>query len=104
MMDTAELLKVFNNHRGDAIVIPGTGCRHWANLSRQPNRDLPLGDPAMGRHATSALRLGLALPHHKIVLFDSEGDILMVMCALATIAEQQPKNLYHCMLDNEVYA
>src|SRR5688572_7700276 len=104
MMDTAELLRVFNNHRGNAIVIPGRGGKHWVSISQQPNRDLPLGDPAMGGHASFALGLALARPDLKIVLFDSEGDILMGMGALATIAEQQPKNLYHFMLDNEVYA
>jgi phosphonopyruvate decarboxylase len=104
MMDTAELLKVFKNHRGNAIVIPGRGGRHWVHISQQPNRDLPLGDPAMGGHSSFALGLALARPDLKIVLFDSEGDILMGMGALATIAEQQPRNLYHFMLDNEVYA
>jgi thiamine pyrophosphate-dependent acetolactate synthase large subunit-like protein len=104
MIDTAELLKVFNAHRGNAIVIPGRGGKHWVDISKQPNRDLPLGDPAMGGHASFALGLALARPDLKIVLFDSEGDILMGMGALATIAEQQPKNLYHFMLDNEVYA
>jgi len=38
------------------------------------------------------------------VLFDSDGDIQMGMGILATIAEQQPKNFYHFMLDNEIYA
>jgi thiamine pyrophosphate-dependent acetolactate synthase large subunit-like protein len=104
MIDTAELLKVFQNHRGNAIVVPGRGGRHWVGISKQPNRDLPLGDPAMGGHASFALGLALARPDQKIVLFDSEGDILMGMGALATIAEQQPKNLYHFMLDNECYA
>lgn len=38
------------------------------------------------------------------MLFDSDGDIQMGMGILVTIAEQQPKNFYHFMLDNEVYA
>ena len=104
MIDIAEMLKVFNKHRGDAIVIPGRGGRHWVNISTQPNRDLPLGDPAMGGHASFALGLALARPDRKVVIFDSEGDVLMGMGALATIAEQQPKNLYHFLLDNECYA
>ena len=39
-----------------------------------------------------------------MVLFDSEGDVLMGMGALPTIAEKAPENLYHFMLDNGVYA
>ena len=104
MMDTAELLKVYNRHRGDAIVVPGRGGKHWVNISDKRSRDLELGDPAMGGHASFALGLALALPREKIVLFDSDGDIQMGMGILVTIAEQQPKNFYHFMLDNEVYA
>ena len=104
MMKTAEMLEVFNKLRGDAIVIPGRGGRHWVNMSDQPNRDLPLGDPAMGDHASFALGLALALPEERVVLFDSEGDVLMGMGALPTIAEKAPANLYHFMLDNGVYA
>jgi thiamine pyrophosphate-dependent acetolactate synthase large subunit-like protein len=104
MMDTAELLEVFNRYRGDSIVVPGRGGRHWVTISTKPNRDLPLGDPSMGGHASFAMGLALAQPKQKIVLFDSDGDIQMGMGILATIAEQQPRNFYHFMLDNECYA
>ncbi len=104
MMNTADLLNIFNRHRGDAIVIPGRGGRHWVNISDQPDLDVPLGDPAMGGHASFALGLALAQPQRRVVLFDSEGDIMMAMGVLATIAEQKPANLYHFMLDNECYA
>jgi thiamine pyrophosphate-dependent acetolactate synthase large subunit-like protein len=104
MMDTAEVLKVYNRHRGDAIVVPGRGGRHWVNISEKRNRDLELGDPAMGGHASFAMGLALALPGERIVLFDSDGDLQMGMGILATIAEQQPRNFHHFMLDNEVYA
>ena len=103
-MKTAEMLQVFNRLRGDAIVIPGRGGRYWVGMSDQPNRDVPLGDPAMGGHASFALGLALALPEQRVVLFDSEGDVLMGMGALPTIADKAPRNLYHFMLDNGVYA
>ena len=103
-MMTAEMLEAFNKHRGDAVVIPGRGGRHWVSISDQPDRDLPLGDPAMGGHASFALGLALALPDERVVLFDSEGDVLMGMGALPTIADKAPGNLYHFMLDNGVYA
>lgn len=104
MIQTAEMLKVFNRHRGDALVIPGRGGRHWVNISTQPSRDLPLGDPAMGGHAMFGLGLALARPQNKVVLFDSEGDILMSMGVLPTIADLSPPNFYHFLLDNECYA
>jgi thiamine pyrophosphate-dependent acetolactate synthase large subunit-like protein len=104
MMDTADILRAFSRHRGNAIVVPGRGGRHWVEISDKPNRDVPLGDPAMGGHASFAMGLALAQPGEKIVLFDSDGDIQMSLGILATIAEQQPKNFYHFMLDNECYA
>jgi thiamine pyrophosphate-dependent acetolactate synthase large subunit-like protein len=103
MMHTAELLKVFAQHRGDAIVISGRGGRHWMQIS-DTALDMPLGDPAMGGHSGFALGLALARPDRRVVLFDSEGDILMSLGQLPTIAEQAPANFYHFILDNEVYA
>src|SRR4051794_18048195 len=103
MMHTVDLLKVFAEHRGDAIVISGRGGRHWITLS-DTALDIPLGDPAMGGHAGFALGLALAQPDRRVVLFDSEGDILMSLGMLATIAEQAPPNFYHLLLDNECYA
>src|ERR1700709_2225980 len=103
MMHTADVLKVFSEHRGDSIVISGRGGRHWIGIS-DTTLDIPLGDPAMGGHAGFGLGLALAQPNKRVVLFDSEGDILMSLGQLATIAEQAPANFYHFILDNEVYA
>jgi thiamine pyrophosphate-dependent acetolactate synthase large subunit-like protein len=104
MMRIAEALEAFRPHRGDAIVVPGRGGRYWVEQTARPELDVPLGDPAMGGHAGFALGLALGRPERKMVLFDSEGDILMSLGMLATIAEQAPANLYHFLLDNEVYA
>jgi sulfopyruvate decarboxylase subunit beta len=101
MFQTADMLKIFQRYRGDAIVIPGRGGRHCSTHSQ---RDIPLGDPAMGGHASFALGLALAQPGKKVILFDSDGDILMNLGILTTIAEQAPKNFYHFLLDNECYA
>lgn len=104
MIDTAEMLRLFQKHRGDAIVVPGRGGRHWVSISTRPDLDVPLGDPAMGGHAAFAFGLALARPQNRIVLFDSEGDLLMGLGVLPTIAEHAPANFYHFLLDNECYA
>jgi len=104
MIETAEMLKIFQQYRGDAIVIPRRASQHWTQISTQPKLDLPLGDPGMGGHASFGFGLALARPERKVVLFDSEGDVLMGLGILPTIAEHQPKNFYHFMLDNECYA
>ena len=104
MLETADMLRVFQQYRGDAFVVPARIARHWTHISTRPMRDVPLGDPAMGGHASFVFGLALAQPDKKFVLFDSEGDVLMSTVILATIAEHQPKNFYHFMLDNECYA
>ncbi len=104
MMQAEEILKAFAPHRGNAIVVSGRSSKHWAKISTLPNRDLALGDPAMGGHASFALGLALAQPNLKVVLFDSEGDLQMSMGVLSMVGEQRPKNFYHFVLDNECYA
>jgi len=103
MFNTADMLKIFAKHRGDAIVVSGRGGKHWINVS-DTALDIPLGDPAMGGHCGFAFGLAMALPHRKVVLFDSEGDLQMSLGILLSVAEQKPENFYHFVLDNEVYA
>jgi thiamine pyrophosphate-dependent acetolactate synthase large subunit-like protein len=104
MMYTVDMLKAFAPFRKNAIVVPGRGGRYWVDLTEHPNLDLPLGDPAMGGHAGFGLGLALAQPDKTVVLFDSEGDLLMALGMLVTIAEQAPANFYHFLIDNECYA
>lgn len=104
MIETAEILKVFQQYRGDAIVVPGKGARYWNDISTRPNRDVHLFPAAMGGRSSFAFGLALAQPDKKVVLFDTEGDLLMGLGTLSTVAEHQPKNFYHFLLDNECYA
>jgi thiamine pyrophosphate-dependent acetolactate synthase large subunit-like protein len=104
MMHTADMLRAFAPFRGDAIVVPGRGGRYWSDITNRPSLDVPVGDPAMGGHAGFALGLALARPHKRLILFDSEGDVLMSLGMLVTIAEQQPANFYHFLIDNGCYA
>src|SRR5262245_54305935 len=83
MMRIAEALEVFRPHRGDTLVVPGRGGRYWIEQTDKQKLDAPLGDPAMGGHAGFGLGLALARPERKLVLFDSEGDILMSLGMLA---------------------
>jgi len=104
MMQMADLLKVFKEYRGDAIVVPGKGTPYWAELTTCPELDVPLRPAAMGGRAAFAFGLALAQPQRKVLLFDSEGDMMMGLNILPTIAEHAPKNFYHFLLDNECYA
>ena len=104
MFDAADMFKAFQDHRGKAIVIPtGTAGRHWREFSTDEKRDMNLGG-AMGQTTSVALGLALSLPDEKIVLFDSEGALLMNLGILPTIAGKKPKNFFHFVMDNGCYA
>lgn len=104
MIEPTEVFRVFQEHRGDAIVIPtGTSGRFWADHTTNQKRDLVMGG-AMGQTTSTALGLALSLPEEKVVLFDSEGALTMNMGILATIAGKKPKNFLHILMDNECYA
>jgi len=104
MISAADVFRVFQPHRGNAIVVPtGTAGRHWRDFSTNEKRDLTLGG-AMGQTTAAALGVALALPHESVVLFDAEGALLMNLGILATVAGKQPPNFYHFLLDNECYA
>jgi len=57
----------------------------------------------LGCTSSVALGLALALPHRKVAAFDGDGSLLLNLGSLATIANQQPKNLIHVVFDNECY-
>ena len=104
MIKAADVFRVFQTHRGNAIVIPtGTSGRQWRDFSTNEKRDLTLGG-AMGQTTSAALGVALGLPNEQVVLFDAEGALLMNMGVLATIAGKQPRNFYHFLLDNGCYA
>jgi sulfopyruvate decarboxylase subunit beta len=104
MIKAADVFRVFQTHRGNAIVIPtGTSGRQWRDFSTNEKRDLTMGG-AMGQTTAAALGIALGLPNEQVVLFDAEGALLMNMGVLATIAGKQPRNFYHFLLDNGCYA
>ena len=105
MVKAEEIMEIFNKHRGDAIIFTaGTaGYKTWPGISNNQSRDAIIGG-AMGASPAIALGFALSQPNQKIVLFDAEGSLLMNLGVLSTIAEQNPENFYHILLDNETYA
>ncbi|MCH8206319.1 MAG: thiamine pyrophosphate-binding protein [Chloroflexi bacterium] len=106
MIEATDVFEVFEKHRGDAIVLAGglSGYKHWHEYSTNQKRDVGNFVGTMGAIAPAALGVALAQPDEKVVLFDSEGSLLMNLGLLATTADQAPRNFYHFLLDNESYA
>jgi thiamine pyrophosphate-dependent acetolactate synthase large subunit-like protein len=89
--------------RGDWRVVSGWGASSWdvAATGNSP-LDFPLWG-GMGGAAMIGLGLALAQPDRKVLVLTGDGEQLMGMGSLATIAVQKPKNLRLVVLDNERY-
>ncbi len=89
--------------RGDTLVIGGLGAPAW-DITHAGDHELnfPLWG-AMGGAAMLGLGLALAQPKRRVLVLTGDGEMLMGLGALATIAVQRPRNLYIVVLDNERY-
>ena len=104
MIDQIEMMRLIENLRGDAIVVPAMRANvGWSQVSNNIDRDVPASG-AMGKTCSFALGLALARPETKIIVFDGDGSLLMNLGALVTTATKAPKNFYHFVMDNGVYA
>jgi thiamine pyrophosphate-dependent acetolactate synthase large subunit-like protein len=88
---------------GELLVIAGLGSTAWDVTAAG---DRPLNIPlwgAMGGAAMVGLGLALAQPERRILVITGDGELLMGLGSLATIAVQRPANLALVVFDNERY-
>jgi len=89
--------------RGDLLVVAGLGAPAWdVAAAGDSANDFPLW-AAMGGAAMIGLGLALAQPARRVLVVTGDGEMLMGLGSLATIAAQKPANLAICVLDNERY-
>ncbi len=89
--------------RGGLLVVTGLGAPSWdATAAGDHALTFPLWG-AMGGAASIGLGLALAQPTRRVLVVTGDGEMLMGLGALATIAVQQPANLALVVLDNERY-
>lgn len=89
--------------RGDLLVVAGLGSSAWDCTAAG---DHPLTFPlwgGMGQAAMTGLGLALAQPKRRVLVVTGDGELLMGMGSLATIAVQRPRNLTIVVLDNGRY-
>ena len=89
--------------RKDLLVVGGLGASAW-DITAVGDHDLsiPLWG-AMGGAAMIGLGIALAQPDKSVLVVTGDGEMLMGIGSLLTIAVQKPKNLTVVMLDNERY-
>jgi len=102
-LDRRRVVRALLERRGELLVVAGLGSSAWDCTAAG---DHPLTFPlwgAMGSACTIGLGLALAQPRRRVLVVTGDGEMLMGLGSLATIAVQRPANLAIVVLDNERY-
>ena len=102
-LDRRQAVAALLRDPGDLLVVAGLGAPNWDATAAG---DRPLNFclwGAMGGAAMIGLGLALAQPGRRVLVLTGDGEMLMGLGALATIAVQAPPNLAVAVLDNGRY-
>ncbi|HKS06632.1 MAG TPA: thiamine pyrophosphate-dependent enzyme [Gemmatimonadaceae bacterium] len=102
-LDRRDVVRDLLTDRGNTLVVAGLGAPAW-DVTAAGDHDLtfPMWG-AMGGAAMVGLGLALAQPRRRVLVITGDGEMLMGLGSLATIAVQAPRNLRIVVLDNERY-
>lgn len=102
-LDRRQAVKRLLADRGDMLVVTGLGSPTYdVAAAGEDDRNFYLWG-AMGSAAPIGLGLALAQPSKRVLVVTGDGELLMGLGALASIAAQRPANLAIVVLDNERY-
>ena len=102
-LDRRELTRALLADRWEMVVIAGLGAPAWDITA---GGDHPLNLPlwgGLGGAAMIGLGVALAQPARPVLVLTGDGEMLMGLGALATIAVKKPANLSIIVQDNEHY-
>jgi len=89
--------------RGELLVVCGLGGTTWDVMSAGDDALNFYSWGGMGNAAMIGLGLALAQPRRKVLVVTGDGEMLMGLGSLATIAVEAPENLSVAVIDNELY-
>ncbi len=102
-LDRRKVVAALVRDRGNALVVTGLGSSTYDTYAVG---DHPLNFylwGAMGGAAMIGLGLALAQPKRRVLVITGDGEMLMGLGSLATIAVDAPKNLAIAVIDNGHY-
>lgn len=103
ILDRRKVVAEILARRGDALLVTGLGAPTWdTTAAGEHELDFALWG-GMGGAAMTGLGLALAQPKRRVLVITGDGDLLMGLGSLATIAVQKPRNLVVIVLDNEAF-
>jgi len=102
-LDRREAVKRLLADRGEMLVVTGLGSPTYdVAAAGDDDRNFYLWG-AMGSAALIGLGLAVAQPAKRVLVVTGDGELLMGLGGLASIAAQRPDNLAIVVLDNERY-
>jgi len=102
-LDRRKVVRALLDRRGDLLVVAGLGSSAWdCTAAGEHPLTFPLWG-AMGSACMMGLGLALAQPRRRVLVVTGDGEMLMGLGSLATIAARRPGNLAIVVLDNERY-
>lgn len=103
MLNRRALVEAVLQNRGNLLVIAGLGAPAWdITAAGDCSTNLPLWG-GMGGAVMIGLGLALAQPTRPVLVITGDGEMLMGLGSLATVAVQRPRNLSVLVQDNEHY-
>ena len=86
----------------DVLVVTsiGNNSYFWAELT---DREATLYHSTLGMCTPAAFGLAMALPRRKVLALDSDGNLILNLGVLGTIANENPTNLTVLVMDNGNY-
>lgn len=104
MINRRPLVKaLLANRPDDLLAVSGLGSCTWDLTASGDDARNFCFIGAMGQAGPFALGLAMSQPDKRVVLFSGDGELLMGLGCLATIANQAPANLAIACMDNEAY-
>jgi thiamine pyrophosphate-dependent acetolactate synthase large subunit-like protein len=103
VLERRDVVLALLKDRGDALLVTGLGSSTYDAFAAG---DHPLNFylwGAMGGAAMMGLGLALAQPKRRVLVITGDGEMLMGLGSLATIAVERPKNLAIVVIDNQHY-
>jgi sulfopyruvate decarboxylase subunit beta len=103
-MKRFDCMKALAARLKDELVILSLGASvdEWYNAAPHM-RSASLFQQQLGCVTPEAFGLAAGLPHRRIVSLDTDGGMMFNLGILATLGNEQPKNLFVVVWDNECY-
>ncbi|MGM4966854.1 thiamine pyrophosphate-dependent enzyme [Tardiphaga sp. 1201_B9_N1_1] len=99
-LDRREVVQKLLAGRKDLLVVTGLGSPSYDVMAAGDHDNNYYLWAAMGSAAMVGLGLATAKPDHSVLVITGDGEMLMGMGGLATIATRKPANLTIAILDN----